>query len=444
MDNELLKRYSLAEIAFLAIFVLGIGLAQIIVKVRHQIKLSEPIALLGSGLLVSMPTNPGWEYETVWRYESDNSMALVGKHQSGRFRDASVQWSYYLCRPEGTARELLEQRIDQAGTKLGQIESLSGAIDMDYAIIHSEGTNQPFYLGLARMDLGRCLELRVYPQDADGYYAENLFRSLFSSIQYELPEQLQHGKNLTRDFWKTLVANWLSLSENKEDAFLVKSSQNQIVGYSQYQYAVLNGKGKKQPELSVHQYERNFLRVESTLLFHDSSIFTWTTSIQRIGMNQPRKYTISNGPDGIIQVHSDSDENKQFATDSLFVPELLLPEYAAMLLDYDRESFVVDVLLSNGLMVPAGISRIDVSEGHARSEEIAYVIRINFFNRQESIDELYYDADKQLVGRFEKQPSRQRLWDLTSPDNIEQIFKDILEPPEDNAPPFINKETIKA
>ena len=442
MEHELLKRYSLTEIALLAVFVLGIGLAYIIVKVRQQVRISEPVALFGSGLSVSMPTNPGWEYETAWRYESDNSMALVAKHQRGRFRDASVQWRYHLSCPEGTAGEILGQRLQRAGTQYGQIETLSGAVDMDYAIVDSDDTDQPFFLGFARLDFDRCLELRIYPQDADGYYAENLFRSLASSVQYEPPEQIQRGKELTGDFWNSLKVNKRSFNENKEEAFLIKSPQNKTVGYSHSQYTVVQAEGIKQPQLSVDQYEHNFMQVKSTFQLHTENLFTWTTSFQRIGMNKAQNYTISNGPNGIIQVHSDFEEDRQFATDSLFVPELLLTEYIAPLLGHETESFIVDVLLFNGFMVPARVSQIDISEALAHSDEIAYVIRINFMNRQESIDELYYDADKQLIGQFEKQPLRQRLWDLTTPSNLEKLFKDLFKPIEDDVQPVNEKETI--
>ena len=441
MEHELLKRYSLTEIALLAVFVLGIGLAYIIVKVRQQVRISEPVALFGSGLSVSMPTNPGWEYETAWRYESDNSMALVAKHQRGRFRDASVQWRYHLSCPEGSAREILERRIQQAGTKYSSIETLAGTVDMDYTIVDPDDTDQPFFLGFARLDFGRCLELRVYPQDADEYYAETLFRSLASGVQYEQPEQLQRGKELTGDFWNSLKVNKRSFNENSEDAFLIKSPQEETVGYSHSQYTVVDAEGIQHPQLSVDQYEQNFMRVKSSLQLQTDRLFTWTTSFQRIGMNKAQSYTISNGPDGIVQVHSDFEEDRQFATDFLFVPELLLPEYVALLLDLDMESIIVDILLLNGIMVPAQISHVDISEAFARSEDIAYVIRINFLNRRESMDELYYDTDKRLIGQFEKQPLRQRLWERTSPDNLEKLFKDI-KPVEDQASPVDNKETI--
>ncbi|MHC4952118.1 MAG: hypothetical protein ACYTEU_14235, partial [Planctomycetota bacterium] len=69
MDIEKVKRYSLVEIVLLAILVVGLLIANLIVKARARVLLSEPLTLFGSGLSASMPANSGWEYTPVWQYE---------------------------------------------------------------------------------------------------------------------------------------------------------------------------------------------------------------------------------------------------------------------------------------------------------------------------------------------------------------------------------------
>ena len=119
MNEDLIKRYSLAEITLLLIFMLGLVLSYLFVKARQKIHLSDPITLAGSGLAVSLPTNPGWIVrETNWRYESNNSMVLVAQHQVSETPDTSIRWRYVICSSGDSARDILERRLKESKSAL--------------------------------------------------------------------------------------------------------------------------------------------------------------------------------------------------------------------------------------------------------------------------------------------------------------------------------------
>ena len=431
MNNETVKRYSLAEIALLAIFVLGLAIAYMIVEIRHRVILSEPIGLVGSGLSVSMPTNPGWEYETTWRYESDNNMALIAQLQVGRTRKASILWRYAICSPSESAQDILQQRVQQSDSKIDDIKTLSSPLPMHYTIVYPSGSSDnAFYLGVIPLDFGRHLELQVFiHQQLDFSYAETLFRALAGGIHYQPPQQLQAGKDQLDVFWNMMQSNSFSFGKKSDEAFLIKNTENQPVGYAYHRYSTLGANSETRLQLLSRQYEHKSSLVESTFWFDsDQKRFTWKTTINQTGMGRARDFTLIQESNGTVNINTNFEKDKQFASDSLLLPEVLLPECAALFLERQQNSLIVDVLAPMGFVVPTVMEKIDIQSALARSEQIAFVVKIEFLNNPNSFEELYFDKDRRLIGRFERQPLRKRLWELTTPDNLEQIFQDNFQP----------------
>ena len=423
MDYELIKRYSVAEIALLALFVLGLAIAQIIVKVRHRVILSEPISLIGSGLSVSMSNNLGWEHETSWRHESDNNIALVGQLQIDRSRGVSVQWRYCFGSPVESAQEILLQRVQQSDSTISDAETLSGSVPMEYGIVTpAGGSSEPFYFGVVRLDFGRHLELQVYTHQVDLYYAEDILLALAKSIQYELPQELQYGKDLLGVFWKDTSLSLL-FRKKSDESFLINNVNSQSIGYLHNQHSTRIVDGKTQLQISIRQYEHNVSLLDSTFWLNGGEkLFLWKTTFQRAGMNDPRVYTVANESDGTVKISSNFNEDSQFVSDSLLLPELFLPECVLLFLKMQQSKVIVDVLSPDGMIVPTVIETIGVDSALARSEEIAFAVKIDFLNNPNSFEELYFNTNQKLIGRFEQQGSRQRLWDITTAKELEKIF----------------------
>lgn len=431
MNDDIVKRYSLTEIALLVIFMLGLVVAQILVKVRHRVILSAPIRLAGSGLSVYMPDSAGWEYESTWRYETDNSMALVAEYRIRQSPRGLVQWRYDICSPATSAREILQQRIQRSDSKSANIETIASPVPMEYTIVYPTGeSDSPFYLGVASLDFGRHLELRVFVyQQLDLSYAEDLFRALAAGIDYQPPKELQAGKEFMTSFWNAARADSLSIAQKNDQAFLIKSAENRAVGYSCYHYSILGDNSEAKLQIRARQYEHNLSLSDSTFWSDGGQKrFTWKTTIQHIGMGQPRNYTLVQEADGSINVNADSDKAVQFASDGLLLPELLLSECAATFLEHEQPRIVIDGIAATGFVVPTIMEKIDPTDASVRSEQIAFVVKTDFLNSTNSFEELYFDKDRRFIGRFEQQPARKRLWELTTPDQLEKIFKGNFQP----------------
>ncbi|MHC5000351.1 MAG: hypothetical protein ACYTE1_05965 [Planctomycetota bacterium] len=110
MDIKKVKRYSLIEVALLAVFMVGLLIAHLITVV-----LSDLISLPGSGLSVSVPAGPGWERTATWQYEeSESSMTLLGQFRPSNRGTMGVRWRYVFSTPDGSEQELLEQRAQRS------------------------------------------------------------------------------------------------------------------------------------------------------------------------------------------------------------------------------------------------------------------------------------------------------------------------------------------
>lgn len=436
MNYETSKRYSLTEIGLLAFFVLSLIAAQMVVKVRQRIVLSEPITLAGSGLSVCKPVSAGWESTASWQYGSDNSLTLVAQQFQGTNREVEILWHYQLCSPTESTREILQRRAEQASAIFGEVQTLEQPIPMDFAPIHAaDRSGRTFYVGIAKLDFGRSIELQVLPRRADLFFAENLFRTLASSIDYQPSPQLQGGKDLTADLWDSLQNNLLPSGGKDHDAFVIKNAQKQPLGFYYNQYAYPGGKTNGNLQLSNRQYDLKLSMIDSSLSVNsDEKTFLWKSTVQQIGLGQPRNYTITKESDGALKVDVDfdSDQNRQYQSNCLLVPELLLPQAAKLFLENVDDSteqtdrtVVVDVLSAQGFVVPTILEKVDPANALAKSEDIASVVKVDFLNHPQSFEELYFDADGQLIGRLEQQPlKRLRLWERTTPNELQRLFQD--------------------
>ena len=435
MNDETVKRYSLAEIALLFIFMVGLLLAHVLVKVRHRIELAEPVTLAGSGLSVSMPSGTGWEYETSWRYESDSSMVLVGQHQIGRQRKASIRWRYAICSPGRSAEEILQHRAEESGSRINSIKALDGPVSMYYAVIYPEGSDYSFYLGIVPLDFGRHLELQVFVyQQFDLAYGENLFQTLAGGIDYQPSPQLQAGRELMDAFWEAIQAGSLRLDGPAENAFLLKSTTNQPIGYDYYNISSIENDQVIRYQLRAQHYERRFTHMETTLLFDGAQQrFTWKSTLQQAGAGRPRQYTLIQGADGLIDISTDFEADRQLACNRLLLPEVLLPHCGALLLENGQpRSLIIDVLSATGLVVPTILEKADIQTASAESDQITFMIKVDFLNNPFLYEELYFNRNKDLIGRLDRRPSATLLWEPATLNQLEKIFGDNFKPLNEN------------
>lgn len=428
MDRDDLKRYSVTEVVLLAIFALGLGLSLIVVRVRGHVEPGEPVALPGSGLAAAIPKGDKWQSAGGWHYETDNAYVLLGQmHVAGR-PEMRVRWRYALCEQTGDPEQVLQTLADTAGGKLVPLGMAEGPVPLVFGRIYVPAQGgQDFLMGVASLDFGRRLELQISYR-SDGWFAENVFRTLAANIRYERPTALQAGAERVHAFFEdieTTAGGLFIPNAARQLHYLVKDVADRPLGFVEQRFFAHNDPlGKGYYRITMRQLEQGGLYSESDLwLDAEEDAFTWTTRSWLSRSRQPRVVEVRADAQRRIVLTSKTEPEGSFRRTEMMLPEPLLPVFAAGLADAGDQIFVVDVLTGSGNVVPTQLAVIDANQSHVRASDPVWVVRADYLHTQGAFDELVFDRQGQCLGRFEQQPQRPvRLWEQADTEALRRIF----------------------
>lgn len=96
---------------------------------------------------------------------------------------------------------------------------------------------------------------------------------------------------------------------------------------------------------------------------------------------------------------------KQFFLSDLCIPEILVESAARAFLDYDSKEVLIDVVMYDGRIIPAIMSKkitetTDVKGDPAQTT--AYEIRLHFLYTTDAYEYLYFNSDKEIVKKVSK------------------------------------------
>lgn len=423
MDIEKVKRYSLAELTLLALFAMGLLAAWIIVKARDHVPLSAPIALDGTGLSVSVPVGTGWEHTPAWGYETDNSMALLAQRrvmQSG----VELRWRYVFCAPQISLQEVLKERLKETQAVVEPVEMPAGSSMEAVRISTPPQTQEPtYFFAMANLGHGRRIELQVTPEqlDFDLFYAETLLKDAALSMVYQTTEEMAAGTALLKQFYETMET-----AQPKEESFLISEARGRTTGFYYAKHEPDNGGAVRRIE--TRYYETQQFMMEGTLkIGRRQQPFNWQTRLTVPMTTGLRSYEIQADENGRLNVSSNFEAGKTLYPDPFILPEAVLSEFVRLYLEGTEESVVTLAIAGIGQVAPIRIRKIDPQEATARSEEVRTAVRVEYLHSADFFDELYFDEQRRLVGRFERQPRRpDRLWDRVEPEELRHVFGDKL------------------
>jgi len=425
MDIEKVKRYSLVEVALLVIFMLGLLTAHLIVKIRARVSLSELISLPGSGLSASMPEGPGWERTAGWQYEeSENSMTLVGQFRQPGRGTMAIRWRYILSTPAGSERELLERQALEIGAVIQSVDTMGQECPMVYArMVLPSAARDEVYLGIMRLDHDRSLELLVRSSGQNGFYGENVLKSVAGSIQYRPLRESADGHALMDEFLQN-QADRLSRRLLPDEAFLIKDAAGENQGYYYARHSVSDN-GPQRFRTQIRQFEYNSLELKSELWFDPlEKDYRWKTDLSNPRVGGAVVYEIQPDESGSLLIRCNDKDIKTFPADQFFLPEPFLAELAYVFLQSDYSRVIVDVLAARGQLVPVQLTKLSPEKARAKAEAVESVVRMDFLYHPDSYEELLFDRSQNLLGKFEQQPGRRgRIWDAVSIESLQQIFQ---------------------
>jgi len=432
MDIKKVKRYSLIEVALLAVFMVGLLIAHLIVKHRATVVLSDLISLPGSGLSVSVPAGPGWERTATWQYEeSESSMTLLGQFRPSNRGTMGVRWRYVFSTPDGSEQELLEQRAQ----KISAVIQSFHRVGQDHLVVYARmflpsSPQEVIYMGIMRTKSNRSIELLVRSYGIGGFHGENVFRSVAGSIQYRPGQEVAEGHVLTDEFLRT-QGHRLSRRSRSDEAFLIKDAAGKNQGYYYARHSV-SKKPQRALRTQIRQFEYNVLELESELWFDPlEKDYRWKTDLSNLRTEGALVYEIAPGQSQSLLVTRNAKEVKTFPAGQFFLPQPLLIELAQVFLESDYNGVIVDVLTAKGQLVPVRLTKVPPAEANAKSEAVESVVRMDFIYLADSYEELLFDRSQNLLGKFKQQPGRRgRIWEAVSPEALQQIFQEDFQAPD--------------
>jgi hypothetical protein len=387
--------------------------------------LSDLISLPGSGLSVSVPAGPGWERTATWQYEeSESSMTLLGQFRPSSRGTMGVRWRYVFSTPDGSERELLEQRAQKISAVIQSFHTIGQEYPMVYARMPLRSSPQEeVYMGILRLGSNRSVELLVRSYGIGGFHGENVLKSVASSIQYRPGQEAADGHVLIEQFLKT-QGDRLSRRSRPDEAFLIKDAAGKNQGYYYARHSVSNERHQAL-RTQIRQFEYNVQELKSELWFDPlEKDYRWKTDLSNPRTEGDLAYEIAPDESGGVLVTRNTKEVKTFPAGQFFLPEPLLVRLAQVFLESQYNSVIVDVLNARGQLLPVRLRKVPPAEANAKAEAVESVVRMDFIYLPDSYEELLFDRSQNLLGKFEQQLGRGgRIWDVVSVEALQQIFQ---------------------
>jgi len=189
MENKA-NKYSLAEIALLGMFGIGLLLSYWFVTDRRTIQLSDPIAAPFAGLKVSLPAGRGWVNQKEWVFsDPQNAFVLMGMIKKSALEAATVTWAYHWHPAEERFDDIIKSMVGQDHfSSVRIIETKADKLNFTVMIIaspirgSSEGVEN-YYYALCKMPLGGLLKLEVRTT-IDEKLAKRIFETAIKGVSY--------------------------------------------------------------------------------------------------------------------------------------------------------------------------------------------------------------------------------------------------------------------
>lgn len=401
----------MAELVLLATFVLGIFIAGLIVADKTRVTYSESIELAYSGLSASVPQGEGWENLMQWQYNAQNNLYfLTSQFRISNQPEMYVEWQYLLAEDIGEIAQKLKHTVLRLNgvifeTSQTQVDDLFFQwVKFGQASIDKEGI-----VAIAELPSGRYLRL-IIRTEAQSVTLPHIFQNAIASVQYEANELLEQSSNFVVSLKSKGVADLVKTStgNDMENIYTIeKNLPNKqgiaLVGYSlerfENSFEVEPAPGVSAKQLNLFGGPRATISQSDFVSPKDFSQITWDTHRKRTKNTNWLNSSIETEPSGQM-TYTVNKASHQYHLSNIVVPEILAESAARELLDYDADSVLIEILASDGRIVPTVFTKSDpeLVFGEDAAEEgqdlPEYVVKLQYLHEENSHEYFCFDSDK--------------------------------------------------
>ena len=435
-----IKKHSLAELALLGLFVLGLFLGYLIVSLRNRITLSEPFRLDFADFSVAMPAGRGWDVSQGWQYKTDSSFNLLSVFSVTGKTDAVVQCRLFLASEALSAQQHLEAGIHKAAVKVLKKGRVNGSLKVYWARVETAKQGDVVFLGYGVLPGQRLLEVEAVAFAESGL-VEAAFMAVLESIEvFENPQQAVAEKFI--EHLRTIGASELITAEVGQSGqrIYVTAAGEEVEGFM-VDFIERIEREKDGPLIrnqKLHYTSNDKVSGNCILECNEQfDNFYWDSRHGRKGVRSISHIHTTLGPDGDMRVKG-SELGKEVINypSRQLLPGALVEPAVKAFLDFAEDAVVFDVVFSRGIIVPVRMSKMDPAELKDRPGEAAYGVRIDFLHQEERYQEIYFDAEKKISRKLERRQILKKMpgklerrqisivWDRVDIEALEERFPD--------------------
>jgi hypothetical protein len=394
MDHEKLRRLGLDKVAFLVLLLLGFVLAKFIISYGSKLELSQPLALKGTGLEISVPFGDSWKrLSNGFKYEN-NEFTFSCLMQISGDSAITMQWHYSLLPATKTVPERLQA---EAESIKGRIESSAsgkfGDYNFDYAKIVSEKIT--VFYGTTVLPDGRILTLELGQSGRGIDLADKIFRNLLASVKYNPDNPVVKGAELLKTF-KTSLGVLLAQGASP-NYYRLKDTRGASIGFTTDSIGYFQDAN----ENSVISAAGLLFLSSGFNAYAEQSIFYSNISLSKFDWVVKQGNMLTNRE---VPIHIQLNDQlmtvqKQNITEKLGFTGSMLPEpffdlAVEAFLKSNFDSVMFDVVVSEGKIAPVILSRINSPETSVLPAESA--ANVELFATTPTTQKMYFGESKLL------------------------------------------------
>jgi hypothetical protein len=394
-ESDKTRRHIAEEIALAALLVISLLVARLVVELRSVIRLTSPIELSRTGVSVSMPQGNGWRCDGKWTYSDAgftiNSIFAVR---------AGAVLSYARCHYILASQRLtVQERFNEDAAKMDGEVVETGRMDVgragaqqlvvDWAKI--SGDELEMVSGVCELVGGRRLEIEILQTSDEKDLTQSIFERIVKGIQFNDNGLLQAGVQLVNEVRDTGLSPGAPVDGNQPVFFILSDSKGRAVGFTMDTIGVQRDEGPAVKAASYF-YRRGLAANEEAGLFRGDSAFSrfdW-----RVVENSPRtgrKGIEISAESGVLTVRRSGvgARGKEYVLGEAAVPDIVLEPVLQKVLGGDQREIVIDVIRSDGVIVPVHVEKTIEPDGNS--------LKLEVLDGRGYRQQIYYDGAKRPV-----------------------------------------------
>jgi len=381
--------------ALLGFFVVSLLAAWLVTLYRGSVALSGPVRLEGTGLSVSIPSGNGWKSEDNWRYQ-DNSFVLSSVFAAaGKNTPAVVNCRYLLAACETAVDTQFTEKASEVNGLIVQKATIKRkTVSVDWAHITSPDIGLEIFLGVAALPDGRQLSIEVQ-QVADGPdKAGELFDRVIKSIAFKDDRLLAAGGETITAIKDKGVGSFTA-DADRQSFFLIKRQSSEMIGFTM-STVVSTASGIL---LADFLYLPGLYSQEQVSLFESDNRFdnfSWKSDTSSLVGASGCQSVLNDGVMTVIKSGRQVSENR-YRLGPAAVPEFFLEFVCSLMLDSGRQKILIDVVGSNGTIIPAAVSVANKTDPANGETGTAYVFNIDFLNEEGFSEQFCLDDKRHII-----------------------------------------------